>query len=558
MRDRRVAAAPAETHRTRRSRLSRQRQVVTTLSRHGFGLIVQRSPVPLPGLSQLRGKPENLRAALEELGTTFIKLGQILSTRSDILPDHYIAALSTLQDHLPSVSEAEVRRTIVQELGAEPEALFARFDPTPLATASIGQVHAVTLHGGAEAVIKVQKPGIAEEVALDLSILRDLAHLAADRIDVPVLRNLEEVVEHFSDGLRDELDYVREGQHADRFRVLIGTEMRVRVPRIHWDYTTSRVLTMERFSGAKVTDLAEMARLGIDRVTLARDLAALVLRQIWEWGFFHADPHPGNYLIAGDGTIGLVDFGMVGTLDDATRRDLLLLLASWVKGDAEGVADSLISLGVAHSGTQLSMLRMDMRRVLARYRDMHLGEIDMARVLNDLFRLARRHNLVLRGDLLLMAKTIAMHEGIGLVLDPQFRLVEAAQPFVETAIRRLYTPRVDPRSAALNLATLLNLTLDFPQRAQRLLGRVERGDLGITVRPEGLDPVMRDLNRMVNRLSVSILAAAFIVGLAILLQVVQASHGSLPLLAFFAAGLFSAATTGLWLLISMYRAGRSR
>ena len=553
-----MVATTVEAAAPRRTRLGRQRQVISVLTRHGFGLLVQRSPVPLPHLTRLRGNPDGLRQALEELGVTFIKLGQVLSTRSDILPESYTAALSRLQDRLPPIPVEDVRETIRRELGAPPEELFASWEETPLATASIGQVHAALTPTGEQVVIKVQKPGISHEVEMDLMILHDLAHLAADRIDAPILRSLQEVVEQFSDGLRDELDYIREGRNVERFQRDLGHETRVIVPRVHWDLTTSKVLTMSRVRGVKINDLPALAHYGIDRRELAHTLARVVLGQILEHGFFHADPHPGNYFVQSDGKLAIVDFGLMGSLDDFTRRELLLLLAAWVKGDADGIADGLISLGVAHGGTQLVSLRMDIRRLVGRYHDVQLRDVDFGRVLGDLLSLARRHHLVLRGDLALMAKTLAMHEGLAAVLDPQFHLVSVAQPYVERALRHMYLAPPDPQIAALNAGALFNLALNFPQRAERLLGRIERGDIGVSVRPEGLDPMMRDLNRMVNRLSVSILAAAFIVGLALLLQVVETSHGSLLLLGLFASGLFGAGILGLWLLISMYRAGRSR
>jgi ubiquinone biosynthesis protein len=540
----------------RRGRLGRQRHVVSVLSRHGFGLLVQHSKLPLLRRAGTLGRPQSLRDALEELGTTFIKLGQILSTRPDLLPDDYIAALSTLQDSLAPLPYETVRDAVVRELGATPEQLYASFDPIPLATASIGQVHAAVLHGGERVVVKVQKPDIIGDIELDLHIMRDLAHLAVSRVDLPFVHNLEETVEQFSDGLREELDYLHEAHSAERFARALRGDSRVAVPRIYWDLTSARVLTMERLDGIKINNLAEIERQGISRHHVAKTLSAVVLRQILELGFFHADPHPGNYLVRVDGSIGIVDFGLMGAVDDATRRELLLLLASWVRGDADGLAEGLTILGVTRGAANLTRLRGDMRRILAKYHDARLEEVNLARVTGDLFRLARRHNMLLRGDLAIMAKTLAMHEGLASRLDPGFHLVEEARPFVESALRRLYFSRPDMRTTALNLGALVDLTSNLPQRAQRLLGRLERGDIGVTVRPEGMDPLMRELNHMVNRLSVTILAAAFIVGLALLLQVVESSHGSLFLLFIFASGLVAAGTLGLWLLISMYRAGR--
>jgi ubiquinone biosynthesis protein len=541
----------------RRSRLGRERHVVTVLTRHGFGLLVQHSRLPIVRRAGLLGRPQSLRDALEELGTTFIKLGQILSTRPDLLPEEYVAALSTLQDSLAPISFDSVRGVIERELGAPPEKLFGTFEAVPLATASIGQVHAATLIDGTSVVVKVQKPGIVAEIELDLQIIHNLSRLAAARIDLPLIWNLEETVEEFSDGLREEVDYLHEARNAERFARVVCEDSSLMVPAVHWDFTTSRVLTLGRIDGVKISDFAGLERLGVDRRRIARAMSGSVLQQVFDYGYFHADPHPGNYLVRGDGVIGIVDFGLMGVLDDASRRDLLLLLASWVREDADGLAEGLLALGVARTGTRTQDLRMDMRRVLGRYHDARLQDINLGKVLSDLFRLARRHRLVLRGDLALMAKTLAMHEGLGSRLDPQFHLVEEARPYVENALRRLYFPKPDVQAAALSLGAMLDLATTFPQRAQRLLGRVERGDIGVAVRPEGMDFLMRDLNHMVNRLSVTILAAAFIVGLALLLQVVENSRGSLFLLFLFAAGLMGASVLGLWILVSMYRAGRA-
>ncbi len=550
------STVPVTLNAQRRTRMGRQRQVVAVLSRHGFGLLVQRTHMPLPGRARIVGGPESLRTAIQELGTTFIKLGQILSTRSDLLPDDYIGALSVLQDRLPPVPIEDVRAMITRELGAPPEEVFAHFDETPLATASIGQVHAATLPDGSEVVVKVQKPGIVEEIEMDLLILLDLARLAASRIDSPLVRNLEETVLHFSDGLRDELDYTTEGRNAELFARGIDQKTRVVAPRVYWEFTTPRVLTTARFQGVKINDSEGLARQAVSPQAVARELANMAMHAVFENGFFHADPHPGNYIVCSDGNIAIVDFGLVGRLDDGTRRDLLLMLAAWVGNDADGMAEGLIAVGVARGGTGISQLRSDMRRMLGRYHGARLRDIHAGRMLNEVFRLARRHHLMLRGDLALMAKTLAMHEGMGLTLDPDFHLVSVARPFVESALRTLYLPRPDARTAALNLGAMLDLAGSLPQRAQRLLSRLERGEMGVAVRPEGMDPLMRDLNRMVNRLSVSILAASFIVGLALLLQTVVSTHGSKILLLVFAGGLFSAGMLGLWLLLSMYRAGK--
>ncbi|MGH2346725.1 MAG: ABC1 kinase family protein, partial [Chloroflexota bacterium] len=355
---------------------------------------------------------------------------------------------------------------------------------------------------------------------------------------------------------RDELDSTMEGRTIEHFAAGLDPKVKVVVPRVYWDFTTARVLTTTRFQGTKVTDLPGLAGQGVSPRRLARELARMAMHSIFINGFFHADPHPGHYIVQSDGTIAIIDFGLVGRLDDGTRRDLVLMLAAWVSGDADAMAESLIALGVARGGSEFSQLQSDMRRLVTRYHGARLKDIQAGRMLSDVLHLARRRHLMLRGDLALMAKTLAMHEGMGLALDPQFHLPTVARPFVQSALRDIYLPPPNARTAALNLGALLDLAGSFPRRTVRLLNRLERGEIGVAVRPEGMDPLIRDLNRMVNRLSVSILAASFIVGLALVLQTVVSTHGSRILLLLFAGGLLLAGILGLWLLVSMYRAGR--
>ena len=421
----------------RRSRLGRERHIITVLTRHGFGLLVQHSRLPIVRRAGSLGRPDALRKALEELGTTFVKLGQILSTRPDLLPEEYIDALTSLQDSLAPIDFDAVRGVVERELGAPPEKLFAYFDPVPMATASIGQVHAAGLPDGTSLVVKVQKPGIAAEVELDLQIVHNLSRLAAARIDLPLIWNLEEIVDQFSDGLREEVDYLHEARNAERFARLVADDTNLVVPAVHWDFTTSTCAypgSRRRREDQRSCGPGTERRRSLPGRTSTFGIGASTgVRS----RLFSRRPDPGNYLVRGDGVIGIVDFGLMGVLDEGTRRDLLLLLASWVREDADGLTDGLLALGVARIGTSSQELRSDMRRVLGRYHDARLQDIALGKVLADLFRLARRHHLVLRGELALMAKTLAMHEGLGSRLDPQFHLVEEARPYVEKAMRRL-------------------------------------------------------------------------------------------------------------------------
>jgi ubiquinone biosynthesis protein len=309
--------------------LNRYRQISEILIGHGFGAILGqigldshlnlprrllRRPVDGNGLSTA----EHVRLALEQLGPTFVKLGQILSTRPDLLPPDYLAELSRLQDNVPPADWETVKSVIETELGGALEDKFTGFDPTPIAAASLAQVHQATLPGGEKVVVKVQRPGIRRIIDLDLTILQDLARLAQDRISWMGMYDLPELAEEFALQLRAELDYRREGHNADRFRANFKNELHLHVPKVYWNYTTSRVLTQEFISGIKISDVAALDEAGYNRHQIALYSARFIVQEILEDGFFHADPHPGNIVVMPGEVIGMMDFGTVGHLDPPT------------------------------------------------------------------------------------------------------------------------------------------------------------------------------------------------------------------------------------------------
>ncbi|MCI0527960.1 MAG: AarF/UbiB family protein, partial [Nitrospira sp.] len=316
--------------------LRRYREIVGILARHGLGwLVVQLGLGDLiPFHRGLLGhtrrqepytQPEHIRIALEDLGTTFTKLGQILSTRPDLVPPDYITQFSKLQDNAPPVPYSQVAEVIQRELGAPPEEIFKSFDVQPRASASIGQVHMACLPNDTLVVVKVQRPGVEAQVEEDLEVLADLANLAAQRTTLGEYLDIEGWMEEFAFTLHNELDYTQEGQNADRFRRNFAGEPTLHVPRIYWEYTTQRVLTMEEIQGIKISDLTALEAAGLDRHHIAENSARIMLTMVFEHGFFHADPHPGNFFVLPGGGIGLIDYGMVGRLDTSLREALARL-----------------------------------------------------------------------------------------------------------------------------------------------------------------------------------------------------------------------------------------
>ena len=386
--------------------LQRYRQIVEVLSRHGLGFVVGVAglsrwvPFHHGVLGHERRQepyttPEHLRLAIEELGPTFIKLGQLLSTRSDILPADYLHELSKLQDAAPPVPPSTIRALIEGELGASPEGVFASFDTEPLASASIGQAHLATLQDGTQVVVKVRRPNINAVIETDLEILQGLANRVSRRWEAAANYNFPGLVSEFAVSLRRELDYLSEGRNAERFAANFAASEDVHIPRVFWSTTTSRVLTLERIIGIKVDDLDGLDRARVDRSDLATKAAGVAVSMVFEHGFFHADPHPGNLFIEPGGRVGLIDFGMVGEVDDALRLRLGALLAALTSHDVERLASALLELSVVKRSVDRDQLRVDLVGFVGLYRGRRLGEVNIAELASHLLALLRKHRLQL-------------------------------------------------------------------------------------------------------------------------------------------------------------------
>jgi ubiquinone biosynthesis protein len=500
--------------------LNRSRQIVRVLLSHGWEFLRNTEQRGVSRTSRMaNARPLHLRLALEELGTTFTKLGQILSTRADLLPPAYLVELTKLQDSASPVAFKEIAKVVETELGQSIERLFAHFDPVPLAAASIGQAHAATLWSGTEVVVKVRRPGVVEQVNEDLEILKELAASASRHLSLADHYDLTGLVEEFSQTLRRELDYVREAHNAERFAVNFATDPHIHVPRVFWEATTSRVLTLERIRGIKINDLKALDEQGTDRRWLADYATSVVLKMVCEDGFFHADPHPGNFFIEADGTIGLIDFGMVGIIDERTQELLAELLITINDQNADRLVDVFLDLGVTRKRIDRASVRRDIEQLLSTYWGLPLGELRIAALLNDVYTIMRRHQLHLPSNLALLLKTVIMIEGLGVNLDPDFHLPKVLTPYTERLILRQYSPFRWVRSFGRSSLELARFAVEIPQHLRRIATAAESGNLQIGMRPEGFDPVIDRLERISNRIVLGVIAAAFINGLAVLVSV---------------------------------------
>lgn len=549
--------------------LRRYRQIAEILTRHGMGHAVGVMGldrfVPIHKSLQSNNRlakstigPTHLRMALEELGATFIKLGQILSTRSDLLPPEYQTELARLQDAASPVAPDVVRQVVTAELGRPLEVAFASFDLTPLASASIGQAHAAILQDGTEVIVKVRRPGVVEQVEEDLEILQNLAEMASRRWELANQYDLPGLADDYAQTLRDELDYLREGRNAERFAANFAHDRNIHIPRVFWELTTSRVLTLERVRGIKINDLASLDAAHIDRRALAQRASHLILHMVFEDGFFHADPHPGNFFVEPGGRIGLIDFGMVGTLDKRTQEQLVGMLTAMTAQDADRLEAVLEELGVARQRIDRVSLQRDLDHVLRQYYGRQLADFNISAILAETLSIVRHYHLQLPTNMALLVKTIVMEEGLGVQLDPNFNLASVLAPYARRLLWREYSPLVWARRLSDASVDAARLGIDLPQQVRRIINDLERGTLEVAARPVGLEPYIYRLERIANRIVVGILTAAFVIGLAMLLTADRPQGFAQWAGVFFALGIAAAVVFGLYLLWQVLRSERRR
>lgn len=502
--------------------LDRYRVIAETLARHGLGALLGRVGIErylpfrrdagAPVAQERLSTAVHLRLALEELGPTFVKLGQLLSTRSELLPPAYLTELARLQDSLAPVPADVIRSVIEQELGGELEQTFATFDPTPLAAASIGQAHAATLLDGTEVVVKVRRPGAVEQVEVDLEILENLAARAARRWGEAADYDLVGLAAEFARTLREELNYLTEGRNAERFADAFAGNADIRIPAVFWASTTSRVLTLQRLYGLKVTDLAALDQAGVDRPALAARATKIIAQMIFDDGFFHADPHPGNLFIEPDGRIGLIDFGMVGVIDAELRERLGMLLVALTRADPRRIAAALETLSVGSSNVDLRQLGGDLQPIVALYAGRAIGEVRVGRLVAEVVSVLRRHHLQLPREVSLVLKMVVMTEGMGVSLDPQFSLGTTLRPYAQRLLASRYSPAGLAHQFADAGVDALELVSQLPFQLRRLQKVFDDGGPEVHLRTAELDPLMDRLDTMTKRVAFGAVTAALVHG----------------------------------------------
>jgi len=551
--------------------LGRLQEIASVLIRYGFGDVVQR--IGLAGALERAGRllhwqhaeemlrmapAQRLRHAMEELGPTFVKLGQVLATRIDLLPPDWIDELGELQNAVPALPFEQIRPQLAEDLGGDPETLFLNLDTTPLAAASLAQAYRAELADGTAVVLKVRRPGIREVIEADLRLLARLAEIVETQM--PDLRRYHPVgiVQQFSASLRAELDFAVEGRNAERIAAHFDGHPDIFIPRIYWQWTSERLNVQARVDGIPGRDLAAVDAAGLDRHQLARAGAGIVLKMVLEDGVFHADPHPGNIFYLPDGRIGVIDFGMIGRISEQRRFPVAQLLHGLVGQDAESVTDILLDWTEGDADVDEGRLQSDVGVFTDRYRGVPLKELRMGSMLVDVAALLRRHGLTLPPDLALMIKAFLTLEGLGRQLDPDFDMASEARPYLERAMLERYSPRALARRGRRTVSGALDLVGDLPRDLRRLMQAARRGRLRGQLDITSLKAFGDQVNSAANRLTMGVVTAALIIGSSIVMNSVGGGASNRWLMAMGVLGFIGATLTGIWIVLSIWRSGRKR
>jgi ubiquinone biosynthesis protein len=547
--------------------IGRMQDIASVLIRYGFGDVVQR--IGMAGALQRAGKvlhwkegeelarlkpPERVRRVLEELGPTFVKLGQVLATRVDLFGPEWLAEFSKLQDHAPAVEWAEIEAQLTEDLGGPPEEVFRDIEREPLAAASLAQVHRAWLEDGTSVILKVRRPGIRSTVESDLRLLRRLAEVVESEASELRHYRPKMLVRHFARSLRLELDFLAECRNAERIAASLEPDSGIVVPEIFWDFSGERLNVQSCLEGVSGRDYEGLDKAGLDRHEIARRGTRAILLMILENGFFHADPHPGNVLYLSDNRIGLLDFGMVGRLTEQRRHEVAELLHGLVSRDAETASEILV--GWSEDGEiDESRLNEDVEEFIDHYHGVPLQQLDLSAMIGDITGVLRQHEVLLPADLVLMFKAFLTLEGMGRTLDPEFDMAGEAAPIIEEVLRRHYAPVNLARRARKSAMQTLRMLGDLPADLSRLLRNASKGRVEVHVDIRSLKEVSNQLDQAASRLTLGIVTAALIIGSAIVMNVQGDKQAfGLPLFGFL--GFVGAAVGGIWLLVSIWRSGR--
>ncbi len=547
--------------------LGRISEIAQVAVRHGFGYFLEthklthllpwpRTPVALEAEAAPSKRGQHLREMLDELGPTFVKFGQLLSTRPDIVPPDIIAELRALQDDVSPFPFSEVERVIREELELPVEKLFLEFEDTPMAAASIGQVHRAVLPNGRRVAVKVQRPDAPRQIEADLALLYQAARLAKERVRALDFIDAREVVDEFARSIRHELDYRQEARNAQAFHRHFAGHPHVRIPRVYWTYTRQRVLTLELLEGPQLADV-EIEGYSLDeRRRLAYLMTEAWMTMIFRHGFFHGDPHPANVLVLGPDRIGLVDFGQAGTLSDDDMSKLTALFIDAAEENVDQLPKRLADLGVRYERAREAQLTAEIRELYYKYYGARLAEIDPLQVIREAFALIYAHNLRLPARFVMLDKAIATLGSVGVELYPDFNVFEVAKPYARDLMLHRYTPRRMLSRARKETRALAQIVRETPYQIHDILESLRDGQIEVGFVHKGLDEFMHKIDVAFNRLVIALVVAGGLIGSSLIGIFATGGPHVLGLHVISLIGFAFSGLLGVWLLVGVIRSGR--
>ncbi len=545
--------------------LGRLSEIAQVAVRHGFGYFFHRHRLTdlLPWGAAVDGSDETasergrrLREMLDELGPTFVKFGQLLSTRPDVVPPDIVTELRKLQDDVRPFPFDQVRVVIEAELDLTLEQAFTEFDPTPIAAASIGQVHSAVLPNDRRVAVKVQRPEAPRQIESDLALMYQAARLVKERVRAADFVDPQGLVDEFSRAIRQELDYRLEARNADAFRHNFAGEEGVRIPRVFWSYTTSKVLALEFLDGKQFADLEPEQLSPDERRDLAHRMSDAWMTMIFRHGFFHGDPHPANILLLDSGELGLVDFGLVGKLTDDDMSKLTRLFIDAATENVDALPRRLAELGVRYPKEREEEFRSRLRELFDRYYGVRLSDLDQVQVIREAFQLIYAMNLHLPTRFVLLDKAIATLGAVGADLYPDFNVFEVAKPYARGLMVERFTPRRIAQRAQREARDLAGIARELPYQVSDILQEMRAGQIEIGFVHKGLDELMHRLDVVANRLVVALVVAGGLLGSSLIGIFAEGGPHLLGLNIVSVLGFLLSGLLGVWLLWGVIRSGR--
>ena len=544
--------------------LGRGREIATVLMNHGFeevvgvsGLlryvqwwrrvVLRRRPRPEPPMS----RQVRVRTVFEELGPTFVKFGQVVSTRPDLVPVAYVTELEKLQERVPPFSGALARELLEEQLGKPVSELFAEFDEVPVAAGSLGQVHRARHHNGTQLAVKIRRPQVLRDVERDLSLMHEIASLLDRHLPEAGIFDPIGLVQQFSRSIRRELNFAREGRTVDEFRRLFQHDATLHIPQVFWDLTAEGVLTCEFIEGLKINDADALRAAGLSPREIAANGARIFLKMAFEHGVFHGDPHPGNLRVQPSGVIAIFDFGMIGRLDDEKREQLIDLLMAVIQGDSASAVDQVLLIGKPWRPIELPLLKSDLRDFVDAYYGLPLDKIDVGHLLSDFVSILSNHGIRYPADLMMLIRVIVTLEGTGRQLDPVFNVAEHLAPIVEQLVRERYSPRRMAARAFRESRTLLGMLHKLPGHIGRTLEKLSNDDLRVHIEHQHLDHLVTEIDRSSNRLTIGLVMSSLILASALVMRNAGSSVWWVSIPTFILSSLL-----GIWLIYGVFRSGR--